>query len=126
VGRYLAREVATIQVLHSIKTLAVEMAYAMREGEWDHLGRLMRRHWELNQILDPHTTNAPINRLLHELEPYLAGAKLAGAGGGGFLMLVARSPEAAAAMKLHLSRAAGKSYEFRIATGGLRVYTLLE
>ncbi len=126
VGRYLAREVATIQVLHSIKTLAVEMAYAMREGEWDHLGRLMRRHWELNQILDPHTTNAPINRLLHELEPYLAGAKLAGAGGGGFLMLLARSPEAAAAMKGYLSRAAGKTYEFRIAMDGLRVRTLLE
>ena len=126
VGRYLAREVATIQVLHSIKTLAVEMAYAMREGEWDHLGRLMNRHWELNQILDPHTTNAPINRLLHELEPYLAGAKLAGAGGGGFLMLLARSPEAAQAMKAHLGRLAGKSYDFRVASGGLRVHRLLE
>ena len=40
VSRYLARETATIQVLHSIKTLAVEMSYAMVEGDWKHLGEL--------------------------------------------------------------------------------------
>jgi fucokinase len=38
VGRYLARETATVQVLHSIKTLAMEMAYAMQEGDWDYRG----------------------------------------------------------------------------------------
>ena len=49
VSRYLARETATIQVLHSIKTLAVEMSYAMAEGDWKHLGELLDRHWQLNQ-----------------------------------------------------------------------------
>ena len=53
VSRYLARETATIQVLHSIKTLAVEMSYAMVEGDWKHLGELLNRHWQLNQLLDP-------------------------------------------------------------------------
>ena len=41
VGRYLARETATVQVLHSIKTLVVEMSYAMSEGDWDYLGNLV-------------------------------------------------------------------------------------
>jgi fucokinase len=95
VGRYLARETAAIQVLHSIKTLAMEMAYSMQEGEWDHLGELLDRHWALNQILDPNTTNAPINALLAQARPYIRGAKLAGAGGGGFMMLLAKSPEGA-------------------------------
>jgi fucokinase len=125
VGSYLAREVATVQVLHSIKTLAVEMAYAMREGTWDYLGRLLDRHWQLNQILDPHTTNAPINGLLEELRPFLAGAKLAGAGGGGFLLLLAKDPQAAAALKVHLSSLGGALpgalYPFQIAHDGLRV-----
>ena len=85
VRSYLAREVATVQVLHSIKTLAAEMAYAMAEGEWDYLGELLDRHWELNKVLDPNTTNAPINALLDRVRPLLSGAKLAGAGGGGFL-----------------------------------------
>ena len=70
VGRYLARETACVQVLHSIKTLAMEMVYAMQDGEWEHLGRLLDRHWELNKLLDPNTTNAPIN------EPVGSGAAL--------------------------------------------------
>jgi len=125
VGSYLAREVATVQVLHSIKTLAMEMAYAMTEGEWSHLGGLMNRHWELNQILDPHTTNAPIDLLLRDVRPFLDGAKLAGAGGGGFLMLLAKSPEQAGRLRIelrrHASQAAGSLCDYEIAQEGLRV-----
>ncbi|MGC4051061.1 MAG: L-fucokinase [Paludibaculum sp.] len=121
VGGYLAREVGVVQVLHSIKTLAVEMAYAMREGEWGYLGELMQRHWLLNQQLDPHTTNAPINQVLGALQPYLAGAKLAGAGGGGFLMLLAKDEEAAGRMKAVLRQGPGRVYEWAVAEEGLRV-----
>ena len=98
VGSYLAREVATVEVLHGIKTLAMEMGFAMREGEWSYLGSLMNRHWELNQILDPHTTNAPINNILARARPFVSGAKLAGAGGGGYLILLAHDPDAAVAL----------------------------
>lgn len=124
VSRYLARETATVQVLHSIKTLAVEMSYAMAEGDWEHLGELLDRHWRLNQILDPHTANAPINAILERARPWIHGAKLAGAGGGGFLLLLARDVEAAAALRAELSQAAasqGSVVDFRIATEGLRV-----
>ncbi|HEY1160040.1 MAG TPA: L-fucokinase [Terracidiphilus sp.] len=122
--RYLARETATIQVLHSIKTLAVEMAYAMAEGEWKHLGQLLDRHWQLNQVLDPHTTNAPIAAILDRARPWIHGAKLAGAGGGGFLLLMARDPEAAAALRAGLDREPGQKSAFvpyRIAREGLRI-----
>jgi fucokinase len=78
VSRYLAREIDTIQVLHSIKTLAIEMSYAMVEGDWKHLGELLDRHWQLNQVLDPHTANAPINAILDRARPWIHGAKLAG------------------------------------------------
>jgi fucokinase len=123
VSRYLARETATIQVLHSIKTLAVEMSYAMAEGDWKHLGELLDRHWQLNQVLDPHTTNAPINAILDRARPFIHGAKLAGAGGGGFLMLLARTKEAAAALRAALSHEAGAVVPYRIAEEGLRVQT---
>ena len=125
VSRYLARETATIQVLHSIKTLAVEMSYAMAEADWKHLGELMDRHWQLNQVLDPHTANAPINAILDRARPWIHGAKLAGAGGGGFLMLLARDPEAAAGLRLALSHEAqGNFVPYRIAEEGLRVQTI--
>jgi len=126
VTRYLARETATVQVLHSIKTLAMEMSYAMIEGDWKHLGELLNRHWQLNQILDPHTANAPINALLDRARPWIHGAKLAGAGGGGYLMLIARDPEAAAKLCAELTQAApdrGACIPYRIAKEGLRVRT---
>ena len=97
VASYLARETETVQALHGIKTLATEMAFAMRDGEWGYLGDLLDRHWRLNQILDPHTTNAPIDNLLARVRPFVCGAKLAGAGGGGYLILLARGPDEAAA-----------------------------
>jgi galactokinase/mevalonate kinase-like predicted kinase len=124
VSRYLARETATIQVLHSIKTLAVEMAYAMAEGEWKHLGQLLDRHWQLNQVLDPHTTNAPISAILDRARPWIHGAKLAGAGGGGFLLLLARDPEAAAVMRASLNGKPGEKsgvVPYLVAREGLRV-----
>ena len=102
VGRYLGRETAALQVLHSIKTLALEMGHALREGSWDHLGGLLDRHWELNQILDPHTTNPAIDQQLAEVRPWIRGAKLAGAGGGGFFILLARDEEAARVLRIRL------------------------
>jgi fucokinase len=126
VSRYLARETATVQVLHSIKTLAVEMSYAAAEGDWKHLGELLDRHWQLNEVLDPNTTNAPINALLDRARPFIYGAKLAGAGGGGFLMLLARDPEAAAELRVALGQEAshrGAAVPYRIADDGLRVRT---
>jgi fucokinase len=125
VGRYLARETACVQVLHSIKTLAMEMAHAMQHGEWDYLGNLLDRHWELNQVLDPNTTNAPINALLESARPFIRGAKLAGAGGGGFLILLAKSSQAAQDLRAHLEEnhagTGGSVYPWRIATDGIRV-----
>ncbi len=126
VARYLARETAAVQVLHSIKTLAVEMSYATADGDWKHLGELLDRHWQLNQVLDPHTANAPINALLDRARPFIYGAKLAGAGGGGFLMLLARDPEAAAGLRAALGQEAthrGAPVPYRIAEDGLRVHT---
>jgi fucokinase len=125
VGRYLARETACVQVLHSIKTLAMEMVYAMQEGEWDHLGRLLDRHWELNKMLDPNTANAPINGLLEAARPFIHGAKLAGAGGGGFLIFLARSREAAKELKeflhTHDPNAGGSAYPWSVARDGMRI-----
>ena len=123
VGRYLAREVKAVEVLHSIKTLAVEMAYAMRESDWDYFGGLLDRHWRLNQVLDPHTTNAPINALLEHVRPYVSGAKLAGAGGGGFLMLLAKSPDHARDLRRVLAALPGPGalYEWAPAPQGLQV-----
>ena len=124
VGRYLARETACVQVLHSIKTLAMEMVHAMQEDEWEHLGGLLDRHWELNKTLDLNTANTPINGLLDAARPFIHGAKLAGAGGGGFLILVSRSEWAEVELKEFVrghDAAGGAVHDWSIAKNGMRV-----
>jgi fucokinase len=76
----------------------------------------MNRHWELNQRMDPHTTNAPVEALLDRARPLIRGAKLAGAGGGGFMIFLARSEQAAAEL-----RSAMNATDWQIARDGLRI-----
>jgi hypothetical protein len=94
--------------------------YAMSEGDWKHLGDL-----QLNQVLDPHTMNAPINPILDRARPYNHGAKPAGAGGGGFRMLLARDPEATGVLTRAQSQHSCEPgvVSYRIANEGLRVRT---
>lgn len=121
VGKYLARESSALQVLHSIKTLALEMAQAVQGGDWAGLGWLLDRHWELNKTLDPNTTNAPIERMLGAVRPFLHGAKLAGAGGGGFLIMVVRDPSELPAIRAALAAHGARVHDFELARDGLRV-----
>jgi fucokinase len=124
VGRYFARETACLPVLHSIKTMAMEMAPAPQDGEWDRLGELLGHPWELNRILEPNTANAPVNALLEAARPLIRGAKIAGAGGGGFPVLPARSPAARREPQMFLGQNAaqpGGATDWHIASEGLRV-----
>jgi fucokinase len=125
VGSYLARETGAVQVLHSIKTLALEMAHSMQSGEWDYLGELLDRHWALNQVLDPNTTNAPVQELLNSVRPWIRGAKLAGAGGGGFFLFLAKNPQAARELRQWLAREASANgvdaFDWQMAGDGLRI-----
>jgi galactokinase/mevalonate kinase-like predicted kinase len=49
--------------------------------------------WRLNKEIDPDSSNQAIEEILETFEPYMYGAKLLGAGGGGFLLVICRSPE---------------------------------
>jgi galactokinase/mevalonate kinase-like predicted kinase len=53
----------------------------------------------LNKQLDPNSTTPEIDAMLDRVKPHLHGAKLLGAGGGGFLLMVCKSPTDAAAVK---------------------------
>jgi mevalonate kinase len=67
---------------------------------------------------------AAINAILDRARPYIHGAELTGAGGGGFFMLLARDPEAAAALRTSLSRESrerGAFVYYCIAKEGLRI-----
>jgi galactokinase/mevalonate kinase-like predicted kinase len=105
--------------------LAAQMAEAMGRKDIQHFGQLIDAAWALNLQLDPHSTTAEIEELLSRIRPCLYGAKLLGAGGGGFLFLVARSPTDAMRITRLLEESPpndrARFFDFQVSDAGLVV-----
>ncbi|MCX6031413.1 MAG: hypothetical protein NT169_19205 [Chloroflexi bacterium] len=90
-GRWMARDPEMVWLQAEIARLAVAMREALYAGDLDTFGALLGEHWVLNKRMDPGCTNPFIDDLFATMRPYVNGGKLAGAGGGGYAMVIARS-----------------------------------
>jgi galactokinase/mevalonate kinase-like predicted kinase len=91
VGRYLDRDRQAMATLKQIHALPPLVADAMAQKDLAEFGRLIDVAWRLNKQLDPNSTTPEIDAMLGRVKPHLYGAKLLGAGGGGFLLMVCKS-----------------------------------
>lgn len=91
VGRYLDRDRATVATLSHIGQTAREVMDAFIRKDLVRFGRLVDTAWQLNKQLDPNSSNDEIEALLARVRPHVHGAKLLGAGGGGFLLMVCKT-----------------------------------
>jgi galactokinase/mevalonate kinase-like predicted kinase len=91
-----------LDVLNRIGDNATRLLDEIQEGRYAAVAASVARSWELNQALDPGTNTPEIARLLQPIEPWIGGCKLLGAGGGGYLLLLARDSGAAQKIKEHL------------------------
>jgi fucokinase len=125
VGRYLDRDRQAIAALEQLAPLAVCMAEAMGRKDLAEFGRMIDAAWRLNNQLDPHSTTPEIEALLAHLRPHIYGAKLLGAGGGGFLLLVCKSSEDAGRVRSMLETAPpnerARFFDFEVSAKGLEV-----
>ncbi|MGQ9730136.1 MAG: fucose pyrophosphorylase domain-containing protein [Candidatus Zipacnadales bacterium] len=87
-GRYIARDPTIIHALRMARELAQEIAIALEVNDFDKVGHLMTRQWECNKRLEPSSTNSHVEALFAALDSYAVRAKLTGAGGGGFLIVM--------------------------------------
>jgi fucokinase len=94
-GRWMARDPEMVWIQKEIARLAKAMQDALRGGDLDLFGVLLTEHWVLNKRMDPGCTNPFIDGLFDMMKPYINGGKLAGAGGGGFAILIVRDRGAA-------------------------------
>ncbi|KAB2654356.1 MAG: hypothetical protein DVB31_16840 [Verrucomicrobia bacterium] len=65
--------------------------------------RVVRRSWELNCALDAGTNPPEVRQILARVADWTAAAKLPGAGGGGYVFLLAKDVEAAARIRQELT-----------------------
>lgn len=93
-GMFLNSEVH-LGLLSEMKAHALDMYEAIQCGDFVAYGKLVGKTWEQNKALDSGTNPAAVEAIISKIQAYALGYKLPGAGGGGYLYIVAKDPGAA-------------------------------
>ncbi|MDD2954121.1 MAG: bifunctional fucokinase/fucose-1-phosphate guanylyltransferase [Parabacteroides sp.] len=93
-GMFLNSE-AHLGLLSEMKAHALDMYEAIQCGDFATYGKLVGKTWEQNKALDSGTNPAAVEAIISKIQAYALGYKLPGAGGGGYLYIVAKDPGAA-------------------------------
>ena len=103
VRRMFLNDNAELRLLREMKEHTMEMYEAILQNDFQRMGLLMRKTWLQNQALDSGTNPPAVAALTELIDDLCLGYKLPGAGGGGYLYMIAKDPEAAALIKQILS-----------------------
>jgi fucokinase len=120
---YLSGDPDSDHALRALYDLAFEMRESLLAADLDRFGAQMTRTRLLYRLLCPATTSDLLETIFAAASPYVSGGKCAGAGGGGFVMLMARSEKDAGLLRERLTdfswRGLGEFYDFDVDTRGL-------
>ncbi|HXY48716.1 MAG TPA: hypothetical protein VEI01_04630 [Terriglobales bacterium] len=95
----------SVESLHQIRHLAHNMRRALIAGELNHFGRFLDEAWLTKKSLSSKISNRMIDELYALAKAKGAlGGKIAGAGGGGFLLLYCEPPYQAAVREAFAQR----------------------
>ena len=84
-----------LSLLDEMKLHALTAYDAIQCADLERYGRVVRTTWEQNKTLDAGTSTLQIENLCRRIDDLCYGYKLPGAGGGGFMYMVAKDLEAA-------------------------------
>lgn len=99
VRRMFLNEHDELLLLREMKQHTLDMYDAIQRGDFQQMGLLMRKTWQQNQQLDSGTNPDEVRQLTQLVDDLCLGYKLPGAGGGGYLYMIAKDPEAAARIR---------------------------
>ena len=77
---------------------------AIASGEWERFSACVNEYWMLKKAMDPGSTNERVEYIIARISPWTSAVTLAGAGGGGFMFILAKSAEAKRKIVASLSR----------------------
>ena len=114
-----------LNMLREMKAHTMEMYEAIQRNDFQQMGLLVRKTWQQNQALDSGTNPPQVAELTHLIDDLCLGYKLPGAGGGGYLYMIAKDPEAAARIKQilceHRQNKNARFVEMTLSTTGLQI-----
>lgn len=92
-----------VALLREMKAHSLQMYEAIQRNDFKEMGKLVGKTWLQNQAIDAGTNPLEVKKLTDLIDDLSLGYKLPGAGGGGYLYMVAKDPEAAARIKVILN-----------------------
>ena len=114
-----------LSLLREMKVHTMEMYEAIQRNDFLQMGLLVRKTWLQNQALDSGTNPPQVAALTSLIDDLCLGYKLPGAGGGGYLYMIAKDPEAAARIKQilgeHRQNKNARFVEMTLSTKGLQI-----
>lgn len=114
-----------LAMLREMKAHAMDLYETIQREDFKEMGRLIRKTWRQNQAIDSGTNPPEVARLTALVDDLCLGYKLPGAGGGGYLYMVAKDPEAAVRIRLLLNEnrqnANARFVDMSLSSTGLQV-----
>ena len=114
-----------LRLLRQMKEHTLDMYEAIQQNDFERMGKLVRKTWTQNQMIDSGSNPEPVEALTRLIDDLCLGYKLPGAGGGGYLYMIAKDPEAAARIKQILTenspRKNARFVEMALSTSGLQI-----
>ena len=116
VADWLSRREEMVATLTQLRSDAYLMRDALVAGDIEQFGNLLTRYWKGKKILNPDTTNPTIDVMLDSVSDLCYGYGITGAGGGGFLMLLAKNGTARSEIEGRLAQTQAIIYPWQVAT----------
>ena len=112
-------------IIRDIAANAHLAADVIQRNDWDGLCEVVRRSWRMNQELDRGTSPPGVQAILDVAGDDVAAAKLLGAGGGGYMLILARDAEAGQRIRQKLDanppNDGARFIDMRVSEKGLQV-----
>ena len=106
-------------IVRRLKSDAERAFKAVESCDWDSFCSAVNDYWLSKKALDPGSTNPLVELIIARMAPWISAVSLCGAGGGGFMFVIARSKDAKAKIKSVLEKhppiKTGRFFDFEIA-----------
>ena len=91
-------------LIDSVKKGARRAADALEKGDLAAFASCVNEYWRDKKLLDAGSTNEKVDDIIDAMRPYVSAVSLAGAGGGGFMYILAKSAADAKRIRSFLER----------------------